>query len=606
MSDVTQNPSVVLDRHHINVPFIIGEQPGTPDQSEDLMTSGLISPPVDPGEALALGLSSGAVMAVGAVVAHGTAGADFMIEPRIDEIDPRDRKKWPKGTAEERDRLEIFLRTGYRGSHTYTIIDAFHDMELDRFYLGHGGIAIIRSGVKDNDTRPAPPIALARFESTGANLTYADKEATMVPTPVALADGRIVWVQVPRFFRRIRHMPITIAFARAVENNDLGIAKSSIGDINQVATSGELMSGATWFKEFGDWRAMDARTGTYAKGYRYEASTDPLVPGRCISGKLPKGAVPAIEVARFVTSFPGAAPYGISAWHAEMGTVQAAREHIKLLLKYLKSGLHAVMLAAATRPFEAASLNAAVTKIDELGRGCDGLGALITVSLIPQSADNPNAFVGNQASADRGGLVLMPLKTELPNQLLDDTLSDTLGARIASAERVPSLLIGRSDGYNFATAAAAWDTANRMRFSPSHREHEGFLDALTAEMGISRWRLRTVSPAWKEDEPLTGVASVAYQAGGMSVNRSMDMLAKVLQIDGVHIDEWWGDLPMPIVSLILTAQDPKAMLDLILPGNKIKIPSTDTVMKPVADMVDKVNGQIAGVNQSTDERDDAV
>lgn len=592
---VTQNPSIVLDQQTISVPFIIGDQPGSPERSDDIMTGGVITPPVNPNDALALALSSGAVMAVGAVVAHGTAGVELTIEPRAEELDPRDKDKWPEGAAAERDKLEIFLRTGYRGDGKYTIIEALRDMEMDRFYLGHAGIAVIRSGVQDSDGRPSPPIALARFEEVGAMLTYADRKATVVPTPVALADGKVAWVQVPRFFRRIRFSPVNITIARGIENNDIGIATSA-GDMSQIASDDGILPQVTWFKEYGDWRAMDARTGVYAKNFKYTPPTDQFTPGRCVTGKLPKGAVPALEVARFVTSFPGAAPYGISAWHAEMGTVSAAKEHMKLVLKYLRSGLHAVMIAAATRPFEAASLEAAVSKIDELGRGCDGLGAIITISLVPQSSDNPNAFVGNQAAADRGGLMLMPLKTELPSELLDETLSDTLGARIASAERVPSLLIGRSDGYNFATASAAWDTANRMRFSPSHREHEAFLDALIVEMGVTRWRFDTVSPAWKEDEPLSGVASVAYQAGGMSVNHAMDLLSKVIQLDMVHIDEWWGDLPMPIVSLVLNAQDPKMMLDLVLPGNKIKIPEDrSTVTEPAVDALTKVNAKIGQV-----------
>lgn len=539
MSDAfTQNPSVILDKTVVDIPLMVGELPGSPEPTDNLFSGGTVAPPVDPTRVLRAALSSGGVMSVGHVVAQGTTGIAFEIVPRRSNVDIGDREKWPEGAAAQRDIMEVFRDAGFRGSGQYNIREAFYTMEHDRFLVGWGGIGVVRSSVTDQEGLPPKPIALSRFEASGARFSRPDANPTPVPVPVSLSDGRTVWVEVPRHFRRIMFR----------------------------SSNGRVM----WFKEYGDWRALDARTGKYSTGNRAYPPNGLGKPGKYVPGKLGNDAKPAIEVAHFRTSFPGIYPYGISGWHAELNAVDSSAEHVKLLVSYLKSGLHSVMIAAANRPFESGSAEAAVQKIDELGRGRNGLGALITIALIPQDSSGGNPMLGANQADDRGRLILHELSTKLPEALLNDTLSDALSSRIAQAERIPGLLLGRSESYNFATAAAAWATANRLRFAPHHAEHEAFLDALTAEMGVTDWRFKTVSPEWEEKEPLAGIASVSGQLGGISINRAMDLMAIVAGIDATHVNEWWGDLPLPIVSLILGSPDPQGMLDGL--GIKAKFP----------------------------------
>jgi capsid portal protein len=555
MSEVTQNPSVILSLQQVDIPAMVGEIPGSPDTAPtDIFAGGMLTPPVNPQRAMNAARSSGGVMAVSHAVAQGTTGIGFKIVPRRGDIDVKDKDKWPTGAAEQHDRMEMFLQTGYRGSGQYSIRGAFHHMEHDRFILGWAGIVVVRSAIPTTPGLPPQPIALARLEACNSKFTRADREPTIIPVPVSLSDGRTLWAEIPRHFRRIGF-------------------RSSNGR-------------HTWFKEYGDWRSMDSRTGRYSTGNRATPSTKAGEPGKYVPGKLPPNAAPAVEVAHFATSFPGAAPYGISGWHAELDAVDSAAEHVRLLVSYLKSGLHSVILAAANRTFDAGAADAAIQKIDELGRGRNGLGALITLSLMPQDSAGGNPMLSKDGPDDRGRIVLHELNTKLPDALLDDTLSDALAGRIAHSERIPGLLIGRSDNYNFATAAAAWATANRLRFMPHHQEHEAFLDALTAEMGITHWKFDTIAPEWEEKEPLAGTASVTGQLGGVSVNRAMGLLADVTGTEPERIKEWWGDIPMALVTLVLGADDPQGTLDaLMLPG-KPKIPLKkveQTVAQPVVE-----------------------
>jgi len=559
MATVTQNPSVIIRDEELVVPFIVGDLPGSADPADDddMFSGGLERRPINPNRALRAMLSSGAVMAVGHAVAEGTTGMGFRAVPVFDENKPKE--EWPKGAAEQRSKLNIFLKTGFRGEEIINIRDGLYCVEHDRFSVGWGGCTVFRDIVSSKSSPIPEPVAIGSFESAGAQFTKPDRKPTMVPIPIATDDG-VIWTEVPRYFRRILF----------------------------TGTNGRK----TWFKQYGDWRTMDSRTGKYSTGSRYKPPTSPFQPGTYTPGRLPKGGARATEVMTWSTRFPGVGPYGISGWHSEFLAVESAKEHMALLLSYLKSGLHSVVIAAADRQFETATADAAVEKIDKLGRGREGLAALITIALKPSGSNDSRPFADGSTS-DRGRLVLHELNTKLPDHLTDATLSDALTTRIAQSERIPELLIGRSGSYNFSTASAAWSTANRLRFSPHHRQKEEFLNRIIIEMGITLWQIETISPEWSEKESIGSVGSVLGQMGGVSINRAIQMLSIALDIDIDKVSEWWGDLPMQLVTKILESEDPESMAKAL--GVDIVFPKDSNVVASVMSAVDRIESSLSSI-----------
>lgn len=529
-STSSDNPGIVIRDETFQVPFVTGDMPGSSNSNEDsIFDMNLEIPPVNQRRVLQAMLRSGAVTAVGHAIAQGTTGMGHDIVARFDANAPRDR--WPDGAEDEHDRLTVFLATGYRGEEVTSIREGLYNAEHDRFAIGWGGVTVFRDD-------KGKPIAIGAFEALGAKFSKPDPKPVMTKIPVATDDGRIIWTEVPRHFRRILVIDHTTG-AR------------------------------TWYKQYGDPRVLDSRTGRYVT-------------------KVTKSVVPAVEVMSWATRFPGVGPYGVSGWHTELAAVDSAKEHIDLLLSYLRSGLHSVVIAAADRPFESATADAAVDKIDKLGRGREGLAALITIALSPTPSGNSNPLA-DSSSADRGRLVLHELHTKLPEALTNEVLSDALTLRIAQSERLPELLIGRSGSYNFATAAAAWSTANRLRFSPHHAQKDDFLNAVIIEMGIRHWSLRTISPDWKDEEPLNGMMSVSGQLGGVTVNTAMKLMYDLMDMKAKPIDAWWGSLPFPLVTKILEAPDPQAMastLGITLPNNA-KTEVLNDVARMMADVASR-------------------
>lgn len=581
--------AVLLDRQQVNLPYLPGEIPGS-DPETDLMdayTGGVVEPPVPPERVMTAVKRSGALHAVVSAVADGCAGVRYEIVPRFESSSNaggsgfrlEDRKTWTPEIKKQRDRLMILIQAGFLGRGARSLRSGFREQEFDRCVLGWGGVGILRDSVVPGakTTMPPMPRGFTRFEAHSARWYRADRKPTMVPVPIALDDGTIFWIEEPRFFRRLRVQ----------------------------AGNGRF----SFFKEYGDWRAMDARTGKFSSGNRHSPSTVPGKPGEYRPGKLDRKAVPAGEVMTWRTEFPGTYPYGWSGWHSELDASDAATEHIRLVLSYLKSGLHSVILAAANRPFEQATAAEAIDKVDRLGRGREGLAALVMLSLVPAdsaTAAIPGAF--GDSTSDNGRLVLHELTTRLPGEILNsDGLQSSLASRFSESERIPAILLGRSDSYNFATASAAWSVVNRLRFGPHHEEREAFLDRVLIEMGVTFWRIEIVSPEWGENEPISGMTSTAGQLGGVSINKAMQVFSEVSGTDFKPSDEWWGDIPMTFVTAILNSQDPAqtaALLNVDIPLEDLEKAILPGVMAVLEQIDSKIEAAISKTNPDPSALDD--
>lgn len=576
--DVTEtNVGIVLSRESLQMPHFEAETPGTPrrqrqeDEDEGLVFgSALVQPPVDPKAATDAVKKSGELAAVVAGVAEGTAGAVYAIVPRAQAVlasgfkldDPR---TWPEEAQREHARLQVLVQTGFRGEGAQSLRQGFYAQCHDRAILGWGGVVVFRSAKeKGEDGLPPPPTSLGRFEAVGARFTRAAREPTMVPIPVTLIDGSTLWVEEPRHFRRICF---------------------------------ESRGRRTWYKQYGDWRAMDSRTGHYSTSARRLPPVRADLPASYRPGVLPSGARPALEVMHWSTSFPGAAPYGMSAWHSEMANVEISAEAAALLYSHLKSGLHGVILAAATRPFDDITMKHAIKTIDELGRGRRGMGALIEIALVPQDSGSQNLSIhsmmnGAAATAERGQVVFHQLDTKLPQEVMDGSIRESSGTAFAHAERMPAIVLGKSDSYNFSTANAAWEVTNRLRFMPDIEARNMFLSRFTVEMGARFWTIECQAAKWSEDVPLAGIASVIGQNGGIKLNDAMKVLADSAGVQFRPFEQWWGEVPMPILQAVFRHTDPPAMLKLLgMPEAAALWEASDPeqLVKGVADRVGEVN-----------------
>jgi capsid portal protein len=594
--EVRPEPAIILGQQDVNLNWMTGELPGSEPMDDpavgELFGSNTIAPPVPPSRAVGAVLSNGELAAVLHAKANGAAGISYVILPRktVAQGGP-DLEKPDTWTAELRDEhhaLQAFVQAGFRGKGVQSLRTGFYEQEHDRAVLGWGGVVVLRDPTQGIvvDGMPPSPVGLGRFQARSARFTRPDPRPTPTPVPIAAEDGTILWIEEWRHFRRL---------------------------VVQTAKSGMIPTpgGQLWYKEYGDWRTMDARTGKRSKNYKRAPPSGPFKPGKYSGGPLPeKGGSAALEVMTWATSFPGADPYGISGWHSELLSVDSAREAAQLLLSHLRSGLHSVILAAANRKFDTELADAAVSKIDELGRGRKGLGSLILLSLVPgeSSPQSAPSKLFDSDTADRGRLILHELSTKLPPEVMDGSLRQASGEAFARAERIPDLLLGKSGAYNFATAAAAWRVVNRLVFSPHHEERQAFLDRILIEMGITNWRIAVISPEWDDPPPAVGIATVASQSAGLSPNLSLRILSDITDVPFKPFESWWGDIPFPILRAVIESEDPAGYLELL--GYKAEAQLARTVgLKGIASDVisglDRATADAAAAARAREEQGDS-
>lgn len=534
----------------------IGDLPGMASDDDEQLTDGTVqvtvrSPPIDPADANKAARSSGVVMALGNVVAYGCGGGAVEPVKRTKTAGDEDQQ-----LADRRD-VDIFLASAFatQDKPVATPQEVFRHVEFDRFKNGWGAVNVTRAPISLGPL-PPPVTTIRHHDNDNLRATTRDRSVTMVPVPVVLqSDGSVMWVEVPHVFFRWR---------------DKRPGNSKF----------------TWFKSFGDWRSMDAKTGRYSSGSRRVANPDSPTGYAYITGVLPSGAIQASEIAHFSTYYTGVAPYGVSAWHSEFDAVAASDEQGKLLLAYMKSGLFSIILAAASRPFDKVIVDDATKTINRLGRGRDGLAALVTLSLTPTTSQQmamPGAG-NNDAASSQGRIILHELSTKLPTEIINGSLEGALVDRLAQAERIPTLLIGKAGTYSSATASAAWMSASKLRFQPAHADHDALMNAALASRGVVSWGVETTSPTWKEDPSITAIGQTAGQYGGMTINTALAMMAGATGDDFKPRTEWWGDLPMPIVAAILRDKDPYSAVVRVLGSNAPAKSDFD----PPAELVAKV------------------
>ena len=227
------------------------------------------------------------------------------------------------------------------------------------------------------------------------------------------------------------------------------------------------------------------------------------------------------------------------------------------------------------------------------------MAALVSINLMPTTSGQAAmaGFSDASGASDQGRVIFHELSTKLQPQILDGSMSGALADKLAIAERVPTLLIGKAAMYSSATAAAAWMVANRLRFQPAHREHDAFMNICAATRGISAFGVETESPEWKDSPSVTAVAQTAGQHGGLTVNTAMAMMTESANVDFKPIEHWWGNLPMPMVTTVLKDKDPYGTLVRIL--GQAGAPTREQFDAGVSQVIPEITAAIAKTTKTT-------
>lgn len=279
-----------------------------------------------------------------------------------------------------------------------------------------------------------------------------------------------------------------------------------------------------YFKEFGDPRIMDKRTGTYL-----EEGDDPVEYDN-----------QANEIIEFRI---GSMPYGEVRWIGQVLTVDGNRRAEVLNNNYFREGRHTpLMIVVKGGTLSDESFNKLKNYMAEI-KGENGQHAFVVLET--ESNENATALQDEkQADIEIKDLASILQKDELFQEYQENGRKKT-----QSAFLLPDLYVGYTTDFNRATAQTAMEVTEKQVFQPERTS----LAWTVNNRLLNGYRFRYVEvkfddPDITNPDDIQKILNITERAGGLTPNLAKEITYNTLGKDGCEDYEGdWGDIPLQYV-----------------------------------------------------------
>lgn len=305
-----------------------------------------------------------------------------------------------------------------------------------------------------------------------------------------------------------------------------------------------------YFKEFGDKRIMDKRTGDYVKELSLEYQANEII------------------------EFPiGTMPYGEVRWVGQALSVDGARKAEELNCNYFENGRHTpLMIMVQGGTLSDDSYAKLQNYIDDI-KGESGQHAFIILET--EAADNTAGFEESKPTIQVKDLASILQKDELFQDYIDNSRR-----KVQSAFLLPDLYVGYTADFNRATAQMAIEVTEKQVFQPERKNLEWIINnKLLNEFGFQYVEAYFLSPDISNPDDLTKILTICNSAGGITPNKAKEIALEALgEVSEDYPDEW-GNVPLA-VSKTQQAASPSGLTLIGLEG-RTEISHDDDAIVPV-------------------------
>lgn len=284
--------------------------------------------------------------------------------------------------------------------------------------------------------------------------------------------------------------------------------------------------GIVWFKEFGDPRTYDVKTGD-------------VVP----EGTLPPDQT-ASEILYFARYDPSSA-YGIPAYIGNLLSIRGGRQ--AELVNYLffeKNAVPAMIITVAGAGLAKDSMRV----INEFLRSETSGAANMHRILVIEAAPRPDQEERATISID-----VKPLQSERQQDALFGQYIKDGRATTRESWRLPKLYTGDSDSYNRATAFAARITAEEQIFIPERAAFDDVMNRqLLPALGARFWRMASSGPELADPAEVAAIVQTFVDAGALTANAAIELANEFLGLELPAIDAPWANFPFKIIDTLAT------------------------------------------------------
>jgi PBSX family phage portal protein len=289
------------------------------------------------------------------------------------------------------------------------------------------------------------------------------------------------------------------------------------------------MGGKVWFKEFGDPRVIDPKTGK---------ENTQLAPT--------SGSTEIIHLA----SYNAQSIYGIPIWYSQLSSVIGSRQAELTNLDFFENNaIPAMAILVAGGYLTQESYEFLANNFEQIkGRGS-------THKVLILEARGTVEDASNTGQVPSPSITMKPLGQERQNDALWQEYEKQCRDKIRACFRLAPVLVGAATDYTFASARVSLEVAENQIFIPERVKFDDIINNKILETWKPKYfRFRSAPASIATSEDLIQAIQAFNDSGAITPNISIGILNEKLNLDIPRVQEFWGDLPFQMVEAILRAQ----------------------------------------------------
>lgn len=284
-----------------------------------------------------------------------------------------------------------------------------------------------------------------------------------------------------------------------------------------------------YFKEFGDPRTIDPRTGKEDNSLAHENSATEII---------------------HLSRYNAQSVYGIPLWHSQLPSVLGSRQAELTNLDFFENnGIPAMAILVAGGYLTEEAYEMLRDNFEQVkGRGS-------TNKIVILEARGAIEDASNTGAVPSPSITMKPLYSERQNDALFQEYEQNSRDKIRSVYRLPPVFTGTAGDYTYASAKVSLEIAENQIFIPERVKFDDILNKkILPTWEPKYWRFRSNPASLATSEDLIRAIEIFNDAGAISPNNAINILNEKLNLDIPRIEEFWGEMPFAMVQSILQAQ----------------------------------------------------
>ena len=274
-----------------------------------------------------------------------------------------------------------------------------------------------------------------------------------------------------------------------------------------------------YFKEFGDPRLINARTGQVDENAK----------------------LPATEIIHFKLYCPYS-PYGVPRWIGNWLAVEGSRQAEEVNYEYFENNTVPPMALLVAGTLDDKVVERIEDFINDEMKGRKSFNKILVIEASPFNAELPGT------SSSKVSVQFVPLSDAQQKDSLFDNYDKTNREKIRSSFRLPPIFVGLTSDYTRATARESREVAEEQVFGPERADHDFVINRLLfPAMGVRYWKYKSLPPTVNDFEVMSGTLDT-FSRCGLTVREAREEISRLLNHPLSEIDDQseWLNLPLQV------------------------------------------------------------